>query len=300
MPITYRTAGDWGAGKGGNLTPAEVDGNFYDLAQQIAGLELGPTPAEIDTISVVGNQMTITLDDARSFGPYTIPTAAFRWRGAWAAATPYLVNDLVTVAGQGVFLVLVAHTSDSTFDPDYLVGSDIAYQLVLEEVRYAFDYQGDWAASTSYSANDVVSVAGQGIYLVLQDHTSDTTFDPARVISAANVYQLMYSEPRSTVIAVPDNTLTPSTVWAYHRCTSATGCAVTIETNATVPVPVGTEFHFRQCDAGVVSIAGAVGVTLNIPAGANPQTAALGAVMTAKKVDVDEWDVFGLLGEATA
>lgn len=300
MPITYRTTGAWGAGKGGNLTPAEVDANFYDLVQQLADLELGPTPAEIDTINVVGNQLTIILDDAREFGPYTIPTAAFRWRGNWSSSMSYLVNDLVTVPGQGVFLVLVAHTSDTTFDPDYLVGSVDAYQLVLQEVRYAFDFQGDWTQSTAYSINDVVSVPAQGIYLVLQDHTSETTFDPDRQIGAEDVYKLLYAEPRSQVVEVTGASHTPAAIWGYHRCTNAAGCAITIPLNATNALPIGTEFHFRQCGAGPVTIAGEGAVTLNLPAGVNPQTAALGAVMTAKKVATDEWDVFGLMAEATA
>lgn len=301
MPVIYRTDGAWGTGKGGNLTPAEVDGNFHTLAQALEDLDTGPAPAEIDNIVVVGNQMTIILDDAREFGPYTLPTAALRWRGDWSAATVYAVNDLVSVGGQGVFLVLVAHTSDASFDPDYLVGSDIAYQLVLEEIRYAFDFQGDWVQSTAYAVNDVVSVPAQGIYLVLVDHTSDTTFDPAREISGANVYQLLYAEPRSLVVTVTGATLVyPTTIWGYHRCTNAAGCAVTLPTNTTNALPIGTEFHFRQCAAGAVTIAGDTGVTVNLPAGANPETASLGAVLTAKKVGLNEWDVFGLLAEATA
>jgi len=299
MPVIYRTtdAGAWGTGKGGNLTPAEVDGNFYTLEQALAALALGPAPAEISTITVVGNQMTIILDDAREFGPYTLPTAALRWRGDWVAATAYQANDLVTVAGQGVFMVLTAHTSDATFDPDYIVGSDSAYQLVLQEVRYAFDFRGDWTQSTAYAVNDVVSVPAQGIYLVLQDHTSATTFDPARQIGAADVYQLLYAEPRSAVVAVTGTTFTPVTIWAYHRCSNAAGCAVTLPTNAAAPFPIGSEFHFRQGGAAAVSIAGDTGVTVNLPAGANAETAALGAVLTAKKVATDEWDIFGLLAE---
>lgn len=79
MPVIYRTAGAWGAGKGSNLTPAEVDGNFYQLAQDIlaaiAGME---TPNGIADITVSGSQMTITLDDATVLGPFTIPRIPFR------------------------------------------------------------------------------------------------------------------------------------------------------------------------------------------------------------------------------
>lgn len=79
MTITYRTAGAWGAGKGSNLTPAEVDGNFWDLVQQIAAIIADiPAPAEISNIVVTGTQMTIYLENGTSFGPFTLPQANFR------------------------------------------------------------------------------------------------------------------------------------------------------------------------------------------------------------------------------
>ncbi len=130
--ITYRTAGDWGAGKGGNLTAAEVDESFWWCYQQIIALGDGPAPAEIDDITVSGNQLTITLTDLRSFGPFTIPRAAFLWRSEWVASTAYDVNDVVTVAGDGLYLVLVSHTSPSTFDAAHEVSAEPAYQLMFE------------------------------------------------------------------------------------------------------------------------------------------------------------------------
>jgi hypothetical protein len=79
MTITYRTAGAWGAGKGSNLTPAEVDGNFWDHEGRIAELEdSAPEPNNISNILVTGTQMTIVLEDATEFGPFTLPQANFR------------------------------------------------------------------------------------------------------------------------------------------------------------------------------------------------------------------------------
>lgn len=137
MPIIYRTAGAWGVGKGGNLTPAEVDGNFHDIVQQLASLELGPTPAEIENIVVAGDQMTIILDDARTFGPFALPVAAFRWRGVWVAASPYSEFDTFEVPGVGIFMSLVEHTTAATFDPDFVVGGSPAYQQFYAEPRSA-------------------------------------------------------------------------------------------------------------------------------------------------------------------
>jgi hypothetical protein len=101
MTVTYRTSGAWGSGKGTNLTPAEVDGNFWDHEGRIVTLEGGlPAPNEIADISVDANGMiTFTMDDATAFGPYQIPIAAFGWRGDWLASTAYNLYDIVHVAG---------------------------------------------------------------------------------------------------------------------------------------------------------------------------------------------------------
>lgn len=79
MTITYRTAGAWGAGKASNLTPVEVDENFYDHEQRIADMEANPPePNNISNIEVVGTQMTIHIEGGTSFGPFTLPQANFR------------------------------------------------------------------------------------------------------------------------------------------------------------------------------------------------------------------------------
>jgi hypothetical protein len=101
--LIYRTTGAWGAGKGGNLTPAEVDGNFYELANRAAAA-LAITPAEIDTITASGTQLTITLTDARVF-TVTVPVAA-----------PY--SRVATKAGTTATLVLVDAWSYLQFTND--------------------------------------------------------------------------------------------------------------------------------------------------------------------------------------
>lgn len=232
--MIYRTDGAWGTGKGGNLTPAEVDGNFYELDQRVESLEENPpAPAEIDTIALVGTQLTITLTDARVFGPFTLPRATFR-------------------------------------------------------------YRGDFVGLTAYFANDFISVPGDGIYMVLVNHTSEASFDADREISSEAVYLLLYQEPRSQVVAVAGATFDPdlSHVWAYCRCAGT--CEVFIPTNADMAFPVGTEIHFRQL-VGAVSFTPEVGVTLNVPDGFLGETAQAGAVATIKKVATNEWDVFGWL-----
>lgn len=99
------------------------------------------------------------------------------------------------------------------------------------------------------------------------------------------------------IIEVGGTLFTPGLVNAnaYHRCTNAGGCAVTIPLNADVAFPVKTELHFRQSEAGAVTIAGDTGVTINVVDGYTAETQAQGGVITAKKVSLDEWDLFGNL-----
>ncbi len=78
LALIFRTIGAWGAGKGSNLTAAEVDENFYDIQQAVNDLITNPVqPAEIESAEITdGNQLTFTLSDATILDPVTIPTAA--------------------------------------------------------------------------------------------------------------------------------------------------------------------------------------------------------------------------------
>ncbi|MDK1386388.1 hypothetical protein QN224_13310 [Sinorhizobium sp. 8-89] len=185
MTITYRTTGAWGAGKGSNLTPAEVDGSFYDLDARVAEMEANPPePNQIASITQAGNTITIHMEDGSTHGPFTLPRPVQR--------------------------------------------------------------------------------------------------------------------PTET-LAVAGSTLTPAAAQAsfYFRCTHATGCAVTIPNNTAQAFLVDTEVHFCQRGDNPISFAAAVGVTLNVPTGYLAETATKGAVVTAKKVGTNEWDLFGLLAADT-
>lgn len=126
MP-TYRTAGAWGAGKGSNLTPAEVDENFYELRTDVDDLIANPPTADgISSVSQSGFNLTFHTTLGNTLGPIVMPVVQFRWRGEWAALTMYEAADLFKVTGEGLFSVLEDHTSAATFDPLATGGSPVA------------------------------------------------------------------------------------------------------------------------------------------------------------------------------
>lgn len=130
MSITYRTDGAWGSGKGANLTAAEVDRNFNDLDGRVTSLETDPPEANsIENVTQSGGVATFHLSDGSTFN-VNLPTATIRFRGDYTASTAYNVNDLVNAPGYGLYLVLIAHTAPSTFDPDLSDTSGDYYQQV--------------------------------------------------------------------------------------------------------------------------------------------------------------------------
>jgi hypothetical protein len=132
--ITYRTndATRWGTGKGSDLTATEIDINFWVLFSQIAAIvDHQNVAGVISSISASGNNLFITLGDGTVFGPFTLPTAQWTFRGAWLPNTLYNPMDVITSNG-GLYLVLVRHTSVATFNPTANDGQGHSfYQLML-------------------------------------------------------------------------------------------------------------------------------------------------------------------------
>jgi hypothetical protein len=183
--IIYRGTGAWGAGKGSNLTPPEIDGNFWELVQRLTALESDPpSPDEIDNITQNGDTITVHMQSGATFGPFTLPRPVFR---------PTVGVDITV----------------STYTPT--------------------------TANTGY----------------------------------------------------------------YHNCTHAAGCAVTIPPNSAAPFLVDAEMHWRQGAANAISFTAGAGVTLRGIDGYLLQSAAQGAVITAKCRGDDIWDLFGMFAEDT-
>ena len=119
MAMIYRNAGAWGAGKGARLTSLEADGNVYDLDGRVRSLEDNPPEAiGIDHFAVSGNALTIYSHQRhRRHGPFTLPSAQWRWAGEWQPLTNYYALDLVGYAGS-IYLVQHNHTSAAAFAAD--------------------------------------------------------------------------------------------------------------------------------------------------------------------------------------
>ena len=135
MTQTYRTddLARWGAGQGFNLSPAQVDINFWDLIQRMIAQEARPDPsAGIAYFSIDGVMLYVHMTDGTTLGPYQLPVATFQDRGGWTPDTPYSKMDTFNING-GLYVVVFDHTSAATFDPGANDGAgNDYYQLMIQ------------------------------------------------------------------------------------------------------------------------------------------------------------------------
>jgi hypothetical protein len=203
MAILYRTAGAWGAGNGANLTAAQVDGNFWDLHERVDALETTPpVPNNIADITASGSQLTITMDDATTFGPFTMPTARFTWAGDWTTATAYAINNVIRDSDTGdLYIVIKSHTSDTTFDPDYEVGGDPVYEVLIEAGSGGGAGLGTVTllSSTSSGAVTLNPTLDQANYLFL---TNDSVANGETTLVVPNNSTIAY--PVGTVLRIAE------------------------------------------------------------------------------------------------
>lgn len=190
----------WGAGKGSNLTPGEVDDNFWDLDQRTAALEANPpAPIGIDHVTVTGSTFTIVLTDGSSQGPFNLPAAKFNLVGEWAPATLYVPNSFITEAGK-TYLILYPHTSGAFFDPGANDGAGHNYYGLLpfpDQPIIEFLDDG-WQPATPMGALKLFSIPDVGVFLSIRAHVTAGTFDPAAEDGGGNaLYQKIFASIES-------------------------------------------------------------------------------------------------------
>lgn len=115
------------------LTACEVNYNFYQLDTRVATLEANYTlTVSLASISQpTASSLLFTLTDSSTQGPFEMPVATFRDRGAWTTSTAYLVNDTFTANG-GLYRVLFGHVSSATsFSPTANDGAGHDYYAAM-------------------------------------------------------------------------------------------------------------------------------------------------------------------------
>lgn len=329
--ILYRTSGPWGAGVGANLTPAQVDGNFYDVSARVQFLELHPVqPVLITSFSAAGDKLYIHMSDGTVNGPITMPVARWFFRGPWTTNTGYLNNDVVVGPDNAVYFVAFNHTSSvSTFDPYANDGAGHNYYSLLLTVPAATLPSGGGPGyiltKNSTTNYDVVwglpqAPGGGSLGQVLQKNSSAdgdaswqalvvSDLSDTRLTTLTDGDYLRWDATSNSWInlaPVMAKVLTASS-WVpaigdegafMVLVNGVVNTTVTVPTDTTMPFAIGTELHVHQDGTGLVTVAAEAGVILRKHASFSNILLGQYATATVKKTAVNEWRLFGLLAAA--
>lgn len=106
--------------------------------------------------------------------------------------TPLQPNNIASITVSGIYMT-VTLTDGSTIGP-----------LAMPVLQ--FKWRGAWQPLTAYNQLDVFQVATVGLFSVLQDHTSQATFNPAYSIGGLPVYNELFGFSGASGVALADLT----------------------------------------------------------------------------------------------
>jgi hypothetical protein len=167
----------------------------------------------------------------------------------------------------------------------------------------AYRWRDEWAAGTEYEVYDFFSVAGDGVYLVLQEYTSpeDTTegpatFDPSVENTEGPLLEKMFGTPSNGPILFAfetgDFTLGADHFGRYVRTNSASPVTVSIDLEANSGIAEGQITSFRQYGAGQINFAGLdTSIIINTPETLTSRKQ--GSTVTLVYLGGDEYDLAG-------
>lgn len=183
ISITYRTdeLSLWGLGKGSDLTPTEVDMNFWNLQSAIAAIQDHLTSAVVSLHYIsqpAPDQILFHFTNGATEGPFTIPTSQWDFRGAWLATTTYAPNDVITF-NASAYLVLYPHVSGGSFDPNANDGLGHNYYGLLFTVPGSVIPLGgaEGYVLTKASATDLAMIWAPPLLAKLFDVAFTSTID---------------------------------------------------------------------------------------------------------------------------
>lgn len=143
----------------------------------------------------------------------------------------------------------------------------------------SFVWKGDWTTATGYNLNDVVAHQGSS-YIAIAVHTSGAASEPGVGASWAASWDLVAEKAdlsaqgtlgsgpvvlarRTINTQAGSYTLVIGDEGAAIHMTSASAVTLTVPANSAVAFPTGSEIEVVVLGAGVISITGDTGVSIN-------------------------------------
>jgi len=180
---------------------------------------------------------------------------------------------------------------------------------------FSLVWRGASATALTYAANDVVANGGS-VYICVAAHTSATSDEPGVGASWETNWDLFASGAdlsiqgtlgsgpvvlarRAVNAQAGSYTLVIGDEGAAIHMTSASAVTLTVPADSAVAFPIGSEIEVVALGAGVISISGDTGVSINGVSAGSADIAAQWQGAVLRKYATDSWLLIGAVGDVT-
>lgn len=315
-----------GGGGGEGLPDAPVDGKLYgrqDAAWTeisagtgsgadrylVASLYAQTTPSNgVSTSSFAMKGTTIIVNTSCKLAAlsvrisFEVETARYCVQVYRVNSTTFTVEEVIgtsnEVSGEGL-----SGEHNMIFNFGQVIGLEQGSKYVIAVVRLDSGASGACRVrSTSGSSDDVTFATVDSSKLVFDQRLSAEAGDTIATISGFIEMGFLYytdamilppSAGQVKAVTAAAYTLGLADSGSYLRFTSAGSSTLTVPSNSSEALPIGTDISVEQGNTGAVSLAADAGVTINVASGFGLKTGGQYGVIHLKKVADDEWTLFG-------
>jgi hypothetical protein len=250
-----------------NLAGPTFTGTVSGITKSMVGL--GSVDNTADSAKPVSTATQTALDAKAPLaspaltGIPTAPTASAATNTTQVATTAYVRGEISALVNSATSTLDTLGEIATALGNDANLSTTLTNSIALK------------APLASPTFTGTVTVAASGV--AFTDGTQSKEGVPSRtpIIQKTASYTLSALTERDSMIEV----------------SSATGVTLTIPTNATLALPIGTSIDILQTSTGQVTIAGAAGVTVNATPGLKLRTQWSGATLFKRATDT--WVVYG-------
>jgi len=285
------------SGQGGKLVTVKSDGTGLEFTNANALVAVAAVPRFMGALV----NLTATTVAQNYAAGISIPFGAEQFDTDGFHDNVTNPSRLTIPAGLGIKKVKVSATVRVSA---ITAGSDNVLAIRKNGVETylgspALHHENSAATSTTISVSSGAIPVVAGDYFDCWFSTSDTStgLEADRTSFSIEVVEVEGGINIANVLndAATVRTLGLADINAHLVFASASAITVTVPLNATVAFPIGSTIDLEQTGAGVVSVTGEAGVTINRRSGRTAATAGQYAVIRLRKVALNSWTLFGEL-----
>ena len=234
------------------------------------------TAKPISTATQTALDLKAPLASPALTGVPTAPTAAAATDTTQIATTAYVRAEVAALVNSAGSTLDTLGEIATALGNDANLSTTLTNAIALKAPLANPTFTGtNTVAALTVSGSGLITASSAGIAFTDGTQTKEGTPSRTSIVQKTAAYTLSALTERDSLVEV----------------NSASAVTVTVPANATVAYPVGTSIDILQTGAGQITVAGAVGVTINATPGLKLRTQWSGATLFKRATDT--WVLYG-------